>query len=183
MDETSDLKARLVQAALDLFESEGVAPSLRAVARRVGISAMTPYSHFADKAALMSAVAEQGFKALAARLEEADRIDDPLEALVGQGMAMIAFAQANPALFRLIYDHEYGHARSELVERTYEVLRSRVASIIPSQVSAATLACRSLAQGLASILLDGRLPPSSTDDVEAALRLLVGGLAALAGRR
>jgi len=40
--------------------------SLRAAARRAKVSAMAPYRHFADKEALLAAVAEYGFRQLAA---------------------------------------------------------------------------------------------------------------------
>jgi AcrR family transcriptional regulator len=60
-----DLRRALVAAALELVaESDADGVTLRAVARRAGVSAAAPYHHFADKDALLAAVARDGFDAL-----------------------------------------------------------------------------------------------------------------------
>lgn len=47
----------VVEAALDLVDAEGLgALNLRKLAARLGVSAMTPYGHFADKAELLGAM-------------------------------------------------------------------------------------------------------------------------------
>ena len=62
-----DLRQALIRSALEILSEAGVAGlSLRAAARRAGASAMAPYRHFADKEALLAAVAEYGFRELAA---------------------------------------------------------------------------------------------------------------------
>lgn len=171
------LREALIAAALDLLEAEKEEPSLRAVARAAGVSAMAPYNHFRDKASLMAAVAHHGFETLLGLLTSADGDADPREALIAQGIAFVEFARANPALFRLMYGHQYGGANAEAVWRTYTILAERVASIVsPEIVAPATLACRSLVQGMATIALDGRLASSTDEDIAAAVRLLVSGL-------
>ncbi|MFT4267965.1 MAG: TetR/AcrR family transcriptional regulator [Xenophilus sp.] len=165
-------------AAIDILEAEKEEPSLRAVARAAGVSAMAPYRHFPDKAGLMAAVSSHGFEVLLEALTNADRDPDPREALFAQGMAFIEFARTHPALFRLMYSDQYGLAVTDSVRSTYEVLAKRVAGIAPGHASAATLACRSLVQGMATIELSGRLQPSERDDIAIALRLFVTGLSA-----
>ncbi len=60
-----DLRRALIGAALELVaESTPEDVTLRAVARRAGVSAAAPYHHFADKDALLAAVARDGFDAL-----------------------------------------------------------------------------------------------------------------------
>jgi AcrR family transcriptional regulator len=172
------LRQALVAAALDILEVEGAEPSLRAVARAAGVSAMAPYRHFADKAALLAAVASRGFELLRDALAEADDQPDAGEALFAQGMAFVAFARAHPALFRLMYSHRYGHADTDAVRATAEILARRVARVTPAHPAAAALACRAMAQGLAAIALNARLAPAQPDDVAVALRLLVAGLRA-----
>lgn len=178
MDREAGLRPALVAAALGILEADGQEPSLRAVARAAGVSAMAPYRYFPDKAALLAAVANHGFGLLETVLAATDEEPDPREGLVAQGMAFVGFAKANPALFRLMYSHQYGSADTQAVLATYRTLASRVASVSPSQVSAATLACRALVQGMAAIVLNGRLAPSRPEDVAIAVRLLVRGLAA-----
>lgn len=178
MEPQDGLRSTLIAAALEILEAEKAEPSLRAVARAAGVSAMAPYRHFADKAALLAAVANRGFEILRDDLAAADDLPDARDALFAQGMAFIDFARVHPALFRLMYSDHYGGAVTEAVRGTYEVLARRVAGIRPEQVAAATLACRSLAQGLATIELDGRLAPAEPGDIAIAVRLLVAGLAA-----
>jgi AcrR family transcriptional regulator len=181
LDVQDGLRASLIAAALKFMEVEGQAPSLRAVARAAGVSAMAPYRHFADKADLLAAVANHGFEILATALSAADDQPDPRQALIAQGMAFIAFARSHPALFQLMYSHQYGSAGTDAVLRTYEILARRVAQILPAQAAAATLACRSMVQGLATIELSGRLAPARPEDIAPAVRLLVTGLATSAG--
>ncbi len=60
-----DLRKALIAAALDLVaESTAEEVTLRAVARKAGVSAAAPYHHFADKDALLAAVARDGFDSL-----------------------------------------------------------------------------------------------------------------------
>lgn len=172
------LRKTLIAAALRILEDEEAEPSLRAVARAAGVSAMAPYRHFSDKAALLAAVASHGFETLGVALAEADDQPEARQALFAQGMAFVAFARANPALFRLMYSHQYGAADADAVQVTYEILARRVAGIQPAHAAAATLACRSMAQGLAMIALSDRLAPPQPEDIAMALQLLVSGVAA-----
>ena len=62
----------VIDAALRLVDDEGVAAlNLRKLAARLGVSAMTPYSYFDDKAELTSAMVGYALDAL--RLEPDDR--------------------------------------------------------------------------------------------------------------
>ncbi|HEY0747514.1 MAG TPA: TetR/AcrR family transcriptional regulator [Steroidobacteraceae bacterium] len=176
MDTESALRKTLIAAALKILKAEKEEPSLRAVARAAGVSAMAPYRHFKDKMALLAAVADQGFEGLRRTLAAADVQSDSREALFAQGMAFLDFARKNPALFRLMYSPDYGNATTEAVRGTYEVLANRIAGIVSKDVAAATLACRSLVQGMATIELSGRLIPARREDIVIALRLFVRGL-------
>ena len=148
-------------------------PSLRAVARAAGVSAMAPYRHFADKADLLAAVAGHGFEALADVLIAAD--DKPLarDALFAQGMAFVDFARANPALFRLMFSSQYGGAGVGAAQAANAVLVRRVTELMPEQTEAATLACRSFVQGMAMLALSDRLGSTDPNVVTAAMRLFV----------
>ncbi|MDQ3996358.1 MAG: TetR/AcrR family transcriptional regulator, partial [Gemmatimonadota bacterium] len=67
-----DLRRALVDAAIPLLRDGGPeALTLRAVARAAGVSQTAPYRHFADRAELVAAVAESGFRRLHARLVDA----------------------------------------------------------------------------------------------------------------
>ncbi len=177
-----NLPDALVEAALSLLREAGTeALSLRAVARRAGVSAMAPYRHFADKQALLAAVAEHGFRRLAAGLAEADAAADPGEALCAQGVAYVRFACDDPPLFRLMFGrpqpqgHEALHREGDIA---YAVLASRVARMVGADArDDVTLACWSLVHGLASLLVDGQFDGGDPEAAAARVtRLLVRGL-------
>lgn len=171
------LREALIASALGLLDGGDAAPSLRAVARAAGVSAMAPYRHFADRGALLGAAAEQGFGRLRETLLIADRADDPRRALAAQGRAYVDFALAHPALFRLMFsDEKSGGVPAG--ETAYTVLARRVAGMVPARAEVAALAAWGLVHGLATLLLDtriGTLPPSVVD---AAIDLLIDGMMA-----
>lgn len=156
-----DLREELVTAALALMREEGEdAASLRAVARRVGVSAMAPYRHFADKAALMEAVAERGFGLLAERLMAGDAPGTtPEESFAGQGAAYVAFAREQPQLFRLMFGivkPKPDTALGDAANRAYGILTTRAASL-SGKLSTEDLALMawSLVHGLAVLIING----------------------------
>src|SRR5438034_11316270 len=66
------LRDGLIRACVALIEAEGIgAVSLRRVAREAGVSPGAPYHHFADRSALLAAIALQGYEILEGRLRSA----------------------------------------------------------------------------------------------------------------
>src|SRR3981189_1089518 len=67
-----DLRDALVQAALREAEQGGPeAISIKALAKRLGVSQPAPYRHFADREALLAAVTAEAFRQFSAVLSEA----------------------------------------------------------------------------------------------------------------
>jgi AcrR family transcriptional regulator len=96
-------RAALLAAAVDELAEHGHAGiSLRAVARRAGLSHAAPKHHFADRAGLLTAVATQGFRDLAAALSAVGE-QEPEARLAALGEAYIDFGLARPALFDLMF--------------------------------------------------------------------------------
>ena len=162
-----DLPAALIAAARELLSEDGTeALSLRAVARRAGVSAMAPYRHFPDKEALLAAVAAEGFREFRAALEAADRSVPPDRALLEQGVAYVRFACAQPALFRLMFGppRQGMHAALKHDEAlAHSVLAARVATETPGPLrQSRTLACWSVVHGLASLIIDGQIDLTGT---------------------
>src|SRR3954463_15653040 len=82
--EGARLRDDIVAGAVALLDETGDerAVTLRAVARRVGITAPSIYRHFADQPGIMLAVVQQAFEELDAELHRArDGADDPLSRL------------------------------------------------------------------------------------------------------
>jgi AcrR family transcriptional regulator len=177
MEIADGLRARLIDAAIALLDEQGEAGvTLRALAKATGVSAMAPYRHFADKAALLGAVAEAGFAELARVLADADQAEATKAALVAQGLAYCRFAQAHPAMFRLMFGgtpgctvapKEYGEA--------FAILSRRVASLAGGDPGPATLAAWGVVHGLSTLALDGKV--SAEDGViRAAVALVADGI-------
>ena len=99
------LREALIRSAREILESEGYeALTLRAAARRAGVSQAAPYNHFADKAALLASIAALGFKEFAAAMrQEMSAAGDPQARLNATGIAYVAFATSNPGLFKLMF--------------------------------------------------------------------------------
>lgn len=108
-----DLRNALVGEALKLLEQDGHSDfALRDLARRVGVSAAALYSHFADKNALLAAVAAAGFVRLEAALQAAIRNDsDPADQFLHMGSAYVRFGMDHPALYKLMFASEELPAR------------------------------------------------------------------------
>jgi AcrR family transcriptional regulator len=194
-----DLRQALVRSALEILVSEaGVAGlSLRAAARRAQVSAMAPYRHFADKEALLAAVAEYGFRELAARLTAATAAAaDPRVGLGALGVAYVLFAREQPSLFKLMFgpmiEQKSGHPDlDEAGGACFNALRQAVAAAKffdgDSDAGDVALACWSLVHGLSALIVDGRLAEYDSGPAEAVAtrltRLLSDSLAALGDKK
>ncbi|MDT5256193.1 MAG: hypothetical protein QOD10_1273 [Mycobacterium sp.] len=107
-----DLKRALTSAALLLVAEKGPKGfTLTEAARRAGVSAAAPYRHFADKAELLAAVAEQGFCDLHADLvAAADVAADPRARVTELGRAYVRWAVAHPDHYRVMFGAEIDKA-------------------------------------------------------------------------
>lgn len=100
-----DLLQALIDAALDLVaEKDASEVSLREIARRVGVSHTAPYRHFADKEALLAAVAREGFQRFKQEIEIAMlSASDPLEQLKRGCATYTSYALKHPARYRIMF--------------------------------------------------------------------------------
>jgi AcrR family transcriptional regulator len=164
-NERIDLREALIREAIGLLGDGPADLSLRSVARAAGVSAMAPYRHFADKAALLGAVAAKGFAELRDVLEVADARAEGGAALVEQGLAYIAFAQRRPSLFRLMFaSADLACIPKPAGMSAYAVLARRVASVAPDSSEVSTLGCWAMVHGLAILRLDRRIEAGSEAD-------------------
>ncbi|MEV0062240.1 TetR/AcrR family transcriptional regulator [Nocardia sp. NPDC050718] len=164
-----DLPSALVRAAVELLEEDGAADlSLRAAARRAGVSTAAPYRHFADRDALLSAVAAVGYRDLAEQLVAASPTPSTSEDLAAIAVAYVRFALARPALFRVMFSDPCDPTSPERVAATtaiHEYVRAIVRQVFPDgdEDSLAT-AMWALVHGLAFLYLHGKFDPDGLDD-------------------
>jgi len=162
-----DLRDALIKAARKILEKDGLADlSLRQVARAVGVSPAAPYHHFADKQALLTAVATQGFAALRSEmLRRMAKETDPAARLDASGVGYVVFAVDNPALFRLMFGGEELSANATLTDagkKAYDVLEAAVADTSP-EGNANPLVCLrlwALVHGIAKLIVEHCIEPS-----------------------
>jgi AcrR family transcriptional regulator len=101
-----NLPQALRDAALALINEAGAdALTLRGAAKRAGVSQAAPYRHFRNKEALLAAVAEEGFRAMAEAMgrRAAPHRADPAGRLRALGRAYVEFATRHPAHFRVMF--------------------------------------------------------------------------------
>lgn len=160
------LREALVEAAREIIEEEGAdALTVREVARRAGVSPGAPFRHFADKQALIAAVATDALRSFIEFAEEeiAKVGDDPVDRFRAAGVAYIDFAIAHPARFRAMCDPVLAAVDTpelrELRDRSNTAVRGHVeasirAGLTPGAADAVLLAGQALAYGLARMYID-----------------------------
>ena len=166
-----DLRRALIEAALELIDERGLeCCTLREVTRRAGVSHAAPYHHFADRSALIEAVAAENLRLLAEALRRAGRRargggDARLSAL---GVAYVRFAAEHPFRFRMLLRPEQragegGEVRAGglAIESAFHGLAGlRLDGPLAARTRPAT--AERLARGVAATLRDG-LRPATTD--------------------
>jgi AcrR family transcriptional regulator len=172
-----NLPAALLEAALAMLESGDVdALTLREVARRVGVTHAAPYRHFKDKAALLSALAEEGFQRLRSALSDARRgVHHSERALSGSRAAYLDFARQQPALFRLMFTPERATDPSvcAAAERLLQDVEHALDGLDPGAAHHEHALCAWAEwHGLATLDTGGWLPPRSAPPPSALHRVL-----------
>jgi AcrR family transcriptional regulator len=166
-----DLHQALLATAERILERDGIRGlTLRAVAREAGVSHAAPTHHFGDLARLLSELAAIGFRRFTEALVEASANKPFPEASRARAKAYIGFAQASPAMFKLMFRRErldmgcpvlneaqscafvlmataVGERRNEQVEKEHLTL--------PQAADIARV--WSLVHGFATLAIDGRL--------------------------
>lgn len=106
-----NLRRALLDEALATIRQEGVEGlTLREIGARLGVSRTALYRHFADKRALLAAVATEGFRTLRQRLVAAWEDGRDRAAFEAMGVAYVSFAVANPAHYRVMFGAALAHA-------------------------------------------------------------------------
>ena len=168
-----DLKNTLIQAGIEILSKEGVdGLSLRKAARKAGVSHAAPYAHFADKQALIAAIALDGYGKIYARLEEVvtQYPNDPLKQLLQSAWAYMQFGLEAPAHYKITFSGLIENEKNypELVEVTRKSLTvlqkiiadCQVAGILsPSEYSAEVdaISLWGLIHGLVSLVIEGQI--------------------------
>jgi|tagenome__1003787_1003787.scaffolds.fasta_scaffold20818139_2 AcrR family transcriptional regulator len=117
-----DLRNALIGAAAELAAQGGPGSvSIRAAARQVGVTPTAAYRHFAGQEELVAAAHECALDELSAAMQKElaarPQVDDPVQFALGSlaalGRGYLAFARAEPGLFRTVFSEEGAPHRPE----------------------------------------------------------------------
>lgn len=161
-----DRRRQAVSAARRLLDAEGEdALSMRRIAGELGIRAPSLYKHFADKAALETALIADGLQSLYQALDAGDR------GLAGIAASYRRFALAHPHLYSLMTERPL--PRTELPAGLEDQAASPLHEVLADEHQAR--AAWAAAHGLAILEIHGRFPPGA--DLQAAWDALVTAFA------
>jgi AcrR family transcriptional regulator len=162
----------MVDEAVRLIQADGIgALTLREVGARLGVSRSALYRHFADKDALLAAVAMEGFRMLRGSLRDAWHAAAPgPRRLDGMGTAYVRFAIAHPSHYRVMFGADLSKmgetvaASDESVDAFQALVDGIVAQqrdghLRPDEPRQLALYIWAVVHGVAMLALDGRLPP------------------------
>ena len=116
--EREEIRTRILDAARELFVSEGVeSVTMRRIADRIEYSPTAIYFHFRDKDALLAELCDYDFRAFSQNFAAIARIPDPVERLREAGRAYVAFGLAHPSHYRLMFMTPKTQAQSKTITR------------------------------------------------------------------
>ena len=125
-----DVRSRILTVALKLLAARGPhALTTRAVAEAAGVQPPVLYRHFADKEAMLDALAEHGFLTYIAEKRRRAPEPDPVDVLRSGWDLHIAFGLAHPALYQLMYAHPRPGVTTSAAELSFSALRQHVRRI------------------------------------------------------
>jgi AcrR family transcriptional regulator len=180
---------RIARAARRLLDKQGVeAVTMRRVAAAVDITAMAVYRHYADRKALLNALADEGFRELAERLAAEHHIGSvrassdashdashDIEQRLTRVLDLnLSFALENPRLFELMfltpregarqYPRDFAAGKSPTANLFAELIREGITSgyFRETDVWAIVFETGALWQGLTMLYLGGRVSMSAT---------------------
>jgi AcrR family transcriptional regulator len=167
-----NLRSTLITIGVELLAQNGAKSlSLRSVAKQAGVSHNAPYQHFADKEALLAAIAEQGFLILSAYID-ASQIGlaqaPAQQRLIAAGQSYVQFAIGHPAHLEVMFGQLESSQYPDLAQAAFAALerlvviagegqaRGEIRNIAPADVA---MTIWMLVHGLSAVLIAQKVPP------------------------
>ena len=174
-----NLRTALLAQAEQIVRERGVQElSLRELAREVGVSHGAPRRHFADRQALLDALAEDGFVRLGTELRGAmDGAGDDFQArLQATASAYVHFATRDAALLALMFASKHGEpsaALHEAADRAFSVMLELIeqgqveGAIEAGEPERVGLVLFATIQGIAALVTGGMVVAEQLDELVA----------------
>ncbi len=165
--------AAILAAARDILDRHGhAAIAMRPIADKVGITPMAIYRHFADRASLLNALADDGFHQLATRLQSL-KLHGPVETRLMQVADLFLDAALQfPNLYQLlflvpregarVYPRDFKARRSPTFNPTVHILEDAMRSgdLRPDDPVEIAFELSAISHGLIVLYLGGRIAPN-----------------------
>ena len=170
-----NLRATLLTAAEHTLRTDGLDQvSLRALARAAGVSHGAPRRHFADRQALLDALAEAGFARLSDEVEAAVKNAGPdfPGQLRAVGAAFVRFAIEDTALMDLMFTSKNAGppgampaAPARLFTTVGDLIRrgQQAGQLPPGDPERLRLLLMATVQGITALITSGHLAPGQAD--------------------
>jgi AcrR family transcriptional regulator len=170
-----NLRPALIARAERTLREQGLdGLSLRELARQVGVSHAAPRRHFANRQALLDALAESGWARLGAEVRDAaESAGEDYEArLLAAGRAYVRFATRDAALLELMFAGKQGRQTAALQEtaaRAFSVLvelieEGQASGVLePGDPEPMALLLFATMQGIAALVTAGIVAPERLD--------------------
>jgi AcrR family transcriptional regulator len=185
-----DLRQALIDMAVEMLGKRGAeAFSMAEASRRLGVAASAPYRHFADRDALLAAVALRAADLLAEQLDRHATSGTPPQRLAAAARAYVHFADDQRPLFQALAGS--GLSKDGRPEIAAAAQAIGTAFLSPSaeltggsQPAAARLASAivATAHGHAMLMLDGTFGSGPPAAAAAAQQAAAATLALISGR-
>jgi len=144
-------RGRILEAARALFDASGVAGlSIRAIAARAGMPAMTLYSYYPSKTAIIRALWSEAFAPLFAAMTAAEAAEaEPKARLLAVAQALVDYWLAHPDRYRIVFlieDRRESEADAWFIDET---------DVVPAYMRFAPLIAAARADPAGDYLHDG----------------------------
>jgi AcrR family transcriptional regulator len=185
-----DLREALIQTAIELLSERGAeAFSMAEASRRLGVAVSAPYRHFADRDALLAAVALRAAGLLADQLDRTASSGTPAQRLAAAAQAYVRFADEQRPLFQALAGAGLSKdSHPEIARAAHTIgavfLSPSAALATGSPTDAARLASAivATAHGHATLMLDGTFGSGPAAVKAAAEQAAAATLALISGR-
>lgn len=165
-----DLRNALLKAAMDLLKESGQdAVTTRACAKSVGCAPSAVFRHFADRRALATALATEGYALLGSRMKAAVDAAPRTARMRAIGEAYIDFAIQEPHLFRLMFQGDLIDLNDPDLLAASEPLLSdtaRASGAAQNEEGDLAILAWAIVHGLASLAIDSQLDRQLSVDPE-----------------
>ena len=180
-----DLREALIKAGRAILAKDGIdALTLRACARKAGVSHAAPQHHFASINDLLAEIAATGFEDFVRSLDKAAaHAPSPIERLKAMGQGYVAFARGRPAVYQLMFGVA-APLSSERLQTAKVAAWEQLANLVseaagPVNKDAKALQVWSTVHGFSMLVISQRLP--SIISIPQVLDRVIDGLAPAIG--